>query len=149
MAAAYAPTWDEVILANTCTIGLRTRVCFLIQLRTYQRLGYAVQLADVPTPIVGHIAQSVGVPAAPLSIAGYGLFALSCYPQKHRPCASARRPVFLEDVALPRLSAVEQILWHEERNDPVGNVHHLADLQIPCHGAQYVGLQGRQVARAA
>jgi TnpA family transposase len=71
LAAAYTPTWDEVMLANTTTTGLRTRVCFLILLKTYQRLGYPVLLADVPAPIVSHIAQSVGVPSVPLSIAGY------------------------------------------------------------------------------
>jgi len=59
------------MLANTTTTGLRTRVCFLILLKTYQRLGYPVLLADVPAPIVNHIAQSVGVPSVPLSIAGY------------------------------------------------------------------------------
>jgi TnpA family transposase len=71
LAAAYTPSWDEVMLANTSTTGLRTRVCFLILLKTYQRLGYPVLLEDVPAAIVSHIAQVVGVPAAPLSIAGY------------------------------------------------------------------------------
>ncbi len=71
LAAAYTPTWDEVMLANTTTAGMRTRVCFLVLFKTYQRLGYPVLLADVPEPIVTHIAQSVGVAAAPPSIAGY------------------------------------------------------------------------------
>jgi hypothetical protein len=65
LAAAYTPTWDEVMLANTTATGVRTRVCFLILLKTYQRLGYPALLAEVPAPIVQHIAQSVGVSVQP------------------------------------------------------------------------------------
>ena len=71
LAAVYTPSWDEIALANTATTGLRTRVCFLVLLKAYQRVGYPIALADVPAPIVEQIARAVGVPAAPLSIAGY------------------------------------------------------------------------------
>jgi len=71
LAAVYTPSWDEIALANTATTGLRTRVCFLVLLKAYQRLGYPIALADVPAPIVAHIAHAVGVPPTPLSIAGY------------------------------------------------------------------------------
>jgi hypothetical protein len=47
-AAAYTPTWDEVMTAYTSTTGLRTRDCFLILLKTDQRLGYPMLLEDVP-----------------------------------------------------------------------------------------------------
>ncbi len=70
LALVYTPTWEEVALANGATKGSAARVCFLILLKTYQRLGYPIRLDAVPTPIVEHIAHSVGV-ATPLSIAGY------------------------------------------------------------------------------
>jgi hypothetical protein len=38
-------------------------VYFLILLKTYQRLGYPILLADVPAAIVEHIARSVGAPS--------------------------------------------------------------------------------------
>ena len=70
LALVYTPTWEEVALANGATKGSAARVCFLVLLKTYQRLGYPIRLDAVPTPIVDHIARSVGV-TTPLSIAGY------------------------------------------------------------------------------
>ncbi len=70
LAAAYTPTWEEVTLANASAKGTSARVCFLVLLKTYQRVGYPVCVADTPAPIIDHIARSVGA-ALPLSIAGY------------------------------------------------------------------------------
>jgi len=56
----YTPTWDEIALANRSTRTAVPRVCFLILLKTFQRLGYFVPLAEVPTAIAKHIARSVG-----------------------------------------------------------------------------------------
>ncbi len=70
LADVYTPTWEEVALANATAKGTAARVCFLIVLKTYQRLGYPVFVADVPEPIVEHIARSVGA-TLPVSSAGY------------------------------------------------------------------------------
>lgn len=70
LAAAYTPTWEEVTLANATAKGTSARVCFLVLLKTYQRVGYPVLIADTPAPIVDHIARSVGAPL-PLSMTGY------------------------------------------------------------------------------
>ncbi len=98
LAAAYTPTWDEVIPANTTARGTAARVCILILLKTYQRLGYPVLLADVPTAVVAHIARSAGV-TNPVSMAGYDasgtrqrhLIAIRAYVQVSPWGAVARR----------------------------------------------------------
>jgi len=70
LAAVYTPTWEEVALANGATKGTSARVCFLVYVKTYQRLGYSIPIADVPAAIVEHIARSVGV-TTPVGVAGY------------------------------------------------------------------------------
>ncbi|GAC1437798.1 MAG: Tn3 family transposase [Chloroflexota bacterium] len=70
LAAVYTPTWEEVALANETARGTAARICFLVLLKTYQRLGYPIFIADVPTPIVEHIAHSVNA-TTPVSSAGY------------------------------------------------------------------------------
>jgi TnpA family transposase len=61
----YTPTWDEIALANRSTRTAVPRVCFLILLKTFQRLGYFVPLAEVPAPITKHIARAVGARLEP------------------------------------------------------------------------------------
>ena len=46
----YAPSADEFALANEAAKGTGHKVCFLILLKTFQRLGYFMPLHDVPTP---------------------------------------------------------------------------------------------------
>lgn len=40
LAAAYTPTADEVALAHQVAQDTRNRICFLVLLKTFQRLGY-------------------------------------------------------------------------------------------------------------
>lgn len=70
LALVYTPTREEVALAGGITKGAAAHVCFLVLLKTYQRLGYPIRLDEVPAPIVEHIATSVGV-TTPLSMVGY------------------------------------------------------------------------------
>jgi hypothetical protein len=70
LVVVYTPTWEEVALANETAKGTAARICFLVLLKTYQRLGYPIFIADVPTPIVEHIAHSVNA-TTPVSSAGY------------------------------------------------------------------------------
>jgi uncharacterized protein DUF4158 len=53
----YTPTLDERLLAQQHTTGKPALVAFLVLLKTFQHLGYAVPLTSVPTPIVSHIAN--------------------------------------------------------------------------------------------
>lgn len=56
----YTPTADELALATRVARGRVPQVAFLILLKTFQRLGYAMQLAEVPASIVHHIAVASG-----------------------------------------------------------------------------------------
>lgn len=60
LARIYTPTSDELALARRTTRGMVPRICFLVLLKTFQRLGYFVTLTDVPPPIVQHIADAAG-----------------------------------------------------------------------------------------
>jgi len=67
----YTPTWAEITLVNKSTRGTVPRVCFLILLKTFQRLGYFVPVAEVPPTITQHIARSVGATLTPRDLRGY------------------------------------------------------------------------------
>src|SRR5574341_247309 len=57
----YTPSTDELALASEVAKGAGPKICFLILLKAFQRLGYFVHLHDVPKPIAGHISQLFGV----------------------------------------------------------------------------------------
>jgi Domain of unknown function (DUF4158) len=71
LATAYTPSWDEANLASRTAKGAAARLGFLVLFKTYQRLGYAVPLADVPAVIVEHIARSVHLPPDALDPTAY------------------------------------------------------------------------------
>jgi TnpA family transposase len=59
LTAIYTPTTEELTFAKQSTInGSNTRLGFLILLKTFQRLGYAVLNQDVPASIIQHIAMA-------------------------------------------------------------------------------------------
>ena len=60
LARIYTPTSDELALARRTTRGTVARSCFLVLLKTFQRLGSFIPLTDVPSAIVEHIADTVG-----------------------------------------------------------------------------------------
>jgi hypothetical protein len=60
LARIYTPTSDELVLARRTTRGMVARICFLVLLKTFQRLGYFITLTDVPPSIVQHIADTAG-----------------------------------------------------------------------------------------
>ena len=51
----YTPTPDELQLAERVTRKSSTSLCFLVLLKTFQRLGYGVPLTAVPASIIRHI----------------------------------------------------------------------------------------------
>jgi Domain of unknown function (DUF4158) len=67
----YTPTKDEVVLAARVTRSDIARLGFLVLLKTFQRLGYFVQLRDVPRTLVEHIAQTQGFLIVPDALADY------------------------------------------------------------------------------
>jgi hypothetical protein len=61
LAAAYTPTAEEVVLAHDFAKDTRNRICFLVLLKTFQRLGYFELLHKIPPLIAEHIALLYGV----------------------------------------------------------------------------------------
>jgi len=106
LATVYTPTWDEAALASRSAKGPVARVCFLVLLKTYQRLGYAIPLTEAPAVIVEHIARSVHAGAPLLDLATYDAAGTR---QRHlavireylrvRPFDAAARRVLLDALA--------------------------------------------------
>lgn len=71
LATIYTPTLDELSLAEQHTKGSSAKLSFLILLKTFQRLGYAVPLASVPARIVQHIAASAQLSTSSTELASY------------------------------------------------------------------------------
>lgn len=61
LSAIYTPTKEEMALAQHLTRSAQTQLGFLVLLKTYQRLGYAIKTSDVPAAAVRHIATIVGL----------------------------------------------------------------------------------------
>ncbi len=60
----YTPTSEELALARRVTSKSVTCLNFLVLLKTFQRLGYGVTLADVPARIIRHIVMSTQLPTS-------------------------------------------------------------------------------------
>jgi hypothetical protein len=67
----YTPNVEELALAGAHTRRPAPRAGFLILLKTFQRLGYFPQVADVPHAICEHIVHVAGFEALPLRLATY------------------------------------------------------------------------------
>ncbi len=67
----YTPTLDEISLANSNARGQSAKRCFLILLKTFQRLGYFIQLRDVPIQIVNHISKCFAGEPSSLDLSAY------------------------------------------------------------------------------
>ncbi|MDP9314179.1 MAG: Tn3 family transposase [Chloroflexota bacterium] len=71
LAAVYTPAPEELALADRLTKGTSSKLGFLVTLKTFQRLGYFVYLADVPSSIIAHIAQAAVLAYTTGDLAGY------------------------------------------------------------------------------
>ena len=56
----YTPNAEEISQANILAQGFTANLCFLVLLKTFQRLGYFALLRDVPSQIISYIAKSIG-----------------------------------------------------------------------------------------
>src|SRR6202051_2077389 len=68
---AYTPDLFELKFAEERTREAGPRVALLVLLKTFQRLGYFAQLAEVPQSIVRHVAQTVGYDVVPGGLDDY------------------------------------------------------------------------------
>ncbi|WP_373538752.1 Tn3 family transposase [Chamaesiphon sp.] len=72
LTAIYTPTTEEIGFAQQSTAtGSSTRLGFLILLKTFQRLGYAVPTQAVPASIVRHIATAASLTVSQRELAHY------------------------------------------------------------------------------
>ncbi len=71
LAAVYTPTREETALAGRIARGEVAGLGFLVLLKVFQRLGYFLQLRDVPPVIVEHIAHTQGFLVAPGGLGEY------------------------------------------------------------------------------
>ena len=68
----YTPTAEELTLARQVTKGAVAQLGFLVQLKTFQRLGYFPALSDIPPRVVAHLGWCAGWALAPADLSGYG-----------------------------------------------------------------------------
>lgn len=61
LVALYSPSEEEVELAQSVARNSTTQLGFLVQLKSFQRLGYAVHMATIPSQICEHIAEVSGL----------------------------------------------------------------------------------------
>ena len=67
----YTPNLFEVVFAEERTRQPAPRVGLLLLLKTFQRLGYFVPYAEIPLPIVSHIACCAGYSEVPEGMVAY------------------------------------------------------------------------------
>ena len=67
----YTPTPAELFLAHRSAKGPVATLGFLIHLKVFQRLGYAVATSDIPVSIIEYIAACAQIPLSPRDLAGY------------------------------------------------------------------------------
>ena len=67
----YTPTAEEISLTKQIVRGELATVSFLVLLKTFQTVGYLMQIAQVPNAIIRHIATCVDTTLSPEDIAGY------------------------------------------------------------------------------
>ena len=68
---AFTPSEDEISFALRNTRQPGPRLALLIYLKTFQRLGYFVPIADVPEVITTHIAEAARVTSVAAGVADY------------------------------------------------------------------------------
>jgi len=61
----YTPNQAELALTMSSASGTTGRLSFLVLLKTFQRLGYFVMLADVPERLVAHLARVLKLKKVP------------------------------------------------------------------------------------
>jgi hypothetical protein len=69
----YTPTIDEIAFAATHARGGKGKVCFLIQLKTFQRLGYFTLIREVPKRIINFISEYLATEVQPGDLEKYDI----------------------------------------------------------------------------
>ena len=67
----YTPTEEELSLAQKVTRASISQLGFLVLLKTFQTVGYPVQVSQVPEGLILHIAAAVNLDLSPASLDRY------------------------------------------------------------------------------
>ena len=67
----FTPSPAELFLAHRTAKGPVATLGFLIHLKVFQRLGYAVATSEIPASIIDYIAACAQIPLSPRDLAGY------------------------------------------------------------------------------
>ena len=57
----YTPTQEEMIFSQKVSRGDNAKLCFLIMLKSFQRLGYFISLTNLPQAIIQHISNVTNI----------------------------------------------------------------------------------------
>ncbi len=57
----YTPSEDEIQLADKNTRNIITKFCFLLTIKTFQKLGYFISVNEIPQSIIKHIALKLNM----------------------------------------------------------------------------------------
>jgi hypothetical protein len=69
--AGFTPTLAELAFAEQQTRRPASHIALLVFLKTFQRLGYFVQLTAVPAAVLQHVAQAAGFLYPPEGLLDY------------------------------------------------------------------------------
>jgi hypothetical protein len=69
----FTPNLFELTFAESHTREPAFCVGLLLLLKTFQRLGYFVQVGDIPVCIAHHVSRTAGFPEIPSELAAYDL----------------------------------------------------------------------------
>lgn len=61
LADIYTPTYEEINLSQKIVRGENAKLCFLIMLKSFQRLGYFIALINIPQAIIQHISNVTNI----------------------------------------------------------------------------------------
>ena len=67
----YTPTQEEIIFSRKIVRGENAKLCFLIMLKSFQRLGYFVSPSNIPQSIIQHISKVMNIAISSEDIENY------------------------------------------------------------------------------
>ena len=67
----YSPTQEEIRFIRKASKSANVRLCLLIQLKTFQRLGRFERIGNIPSSIIKHISEILGFKSIPNMVYAY------------------------------------------------------------------------------
>jgi hypothetical protein len=144
LATVYTPSKDEVALAEGVSRSEIARLAFLVLLKTFQRLGYFVQLRDVPRTIVEHIAHTQGFLVTPEGLADYDA---SGTRRRHVPIIRAHQRVHAFGAEAEGQAVLRRAVWEAAHTkEDLADIINVAIEELVRHGYELPGFTTLQEA---